>query len=57
MPQPVAQLINMFRNGKNIPKENHLYKSDWDKFIKIISAQHEAGKLSDPLLPVWLAMQ
>ncbi len=57
MPQPVAQLFNMFRNGKDIPKENHLYKSDWDKFIKIISAQHEAGKLSDPLLPVWLAMQ
>ena len=57
MPKSITKIFDMFKNGKVVPQENHLLKSDWDKFVTLIKAQKEGGMLEDPMLDLWLSMQ
>lgn len=58
MPDDVIKIFDIFKNGKIVPQENYLLKSDWDKFVKLIIAQKGAGMLAEgPDLDLWLMVQ
>jgi hypothetical protein len=58
MTDDVIKIFNIFKNGKVVPQENHLLKTDWDKFVTLIKTQKDAGKLVEgPILDMWLMVQ
>lgn len=58
MPDDVIKIFNIFKNGKIIPKENHLLKTDWDKLVTLINALKDKGKLVEgEELDLWLMTQ
>lgn len=57
MPTTIISLFDMFINGKVIPKPEHIYKSDWDKFVSLIKQQKESGQIEGADLEMWLIMQ
>ena len=58
MPDDVIKIFNMFKNGKIVPKENHLLKTDWDKLVTLINALKDKGKLVEgEELDLWLMTQ
>jgi integrase len=57
MPSLVSKLFDIFKNGKVISQENHLLKTDWNKFVALIKAQSDAGKIKGDDLEMWLMMQ
>ncbi|APD85415.1 hypothetical protein BM527_04570 [Alteromonas sp. Mex14] len=57
MPSSIQTIFDMFLNGKVIPRPDHLYKSDWSKFVNLINAQKEAGMIEGSEIEMWLMMQ
>ena len=57
LPESISKLFSMFKNGKIVPKENHMLKVDWDKFVNLIKSQFEAKKINDSEIKMWLSMQ
>lgn len=57
MPKTIVSLFEMFINGKVIPKPEHLYKADWDKFVSLVKMQKESGLIEGSDLDMWLMMQ
>ncbi|MFT6908336.1 MAG: integrase [Oleiphilaceae bacterium] len=57
LPESISKLFSMFKNGKAEPSENHILKSDWDKFVNLIKGQFEAKKINDLEVEMWLSMQ
>ncbi len=57
LPDSIKKLFLMFKSGKAEPQKDHMLKADWNNFVKLISTQFNAKKITDDEAELWLMMQ
>ncbi|MFC1234382.1 phage integrase SAM-like domain-containing protein [Vibrio sp. F74] len=56
IPSPLKPLYHLFINGKVLPGEGQMYRSQWSKFVSFVRHQHENESLGSEVTS-WLFIQ